>query len=640
MLPSMGLSGLASLALLAVMAAAGAGSLRRLAPFLDSLERWAYGAVLGTVVCSLLLFALAIPLGLSRPLVVGLVVGGGVAAFALRPFAGSGLRSVVEALRALTRSRGGFVALAVMFGFIGWLAWFWCGALTVDSQGLWASQANLWADWAQHLGDATAFAWGDNFPPAQTRFAGAPLAYHYLTSVTAAAMVVLGMTPWAALALQSFVFCVLVVLSIFALARRMTGDRAVSALTVVLFLVGGGLGWIVTMNELATTAEPLTITAAFSQLWDSGAQRDGNFRWLNVFFSSVAPQRAYLYGLPLFGLIVTALTHAIEAEDDRAFVLAGAVAGLLPLAHLGTMLALALTTPFMFLLLPRRGWVRFFALWIAVAVPQLLFQQGGAPGALAAFRFAPGWVASPDSWAWFWVKNLGFFSVALVLALADRSLMNRVERRILGSFMALFVIANLFVFQPWDWDNTKLLVFWYLAACVFVSAWLVRAWRRHSGPAPRLGLALVMVTMLLSGTLQGVHQLLGFNRHLLLTADELELARRVRDDTDPHALFLTGKQHNHPIHVLAGRRVVMGYPGWLWSQGYAYKDRERDVRSMFEMSPAAEELLRAYGIDYLVVGPAEKVELGADLDRFRSRYSSVIRTDTYEVFEVGRTTTE
>jgi hypothetical protein len=149
-----------------------------------------------------------------------------------------------------------------------------------------------------------------------------------------------------------------------------------------------------------------------------------------------------------------------------------------------------------------------------------------------------------------------------------------------------------------------------------------------------------MVTMLLSGTLQGVHQLLGFNRHLLLTADELELARRVRDETDPHALFLTGKQHNHPIHVLAGRKVVMGYPGWLWSQGYAYKDRERDVRSMFEMSPAAEELLRAYGIDYLVVGPAEKLELGADSDRFRSRYSSVIRTRTYEVFEVGRTPKE
>ena len=172
--------------------------------------------------------------------------------------------------------------------------------------------------------------------------------------------------------------------------------------------------------------------------------------------------------------------------------------------------------------------------------------------------------------------------------------MSRTERRMLGSFMALFVLANLFVFQPWDWDNTKLLVFWYLASCVFVSAWVVRAWGRIHPFAGRLGLLLVVLTMLVSGFLENLHQLLGLDRHRLLTQDEMQLAERVRDGTDPHAVFLTGQQHNHPIHVLAGRRVVMGYPGWLWSQGYAYRDRERDVRNIFALSPQASELLEAY----------------------------------------------
>lgn len=635
----MALSTVASMVLLAVMAAVGAGFLRRLAPFLDPFERWVYGAVLGTVVCSLLLFVLAIPLGLSRFLVVGVGIGAGIAAVALLPFPSTRSRSVAEGIHTLTRSRAGAASLVVILGLIAWLGWFWNGALRLDADGLWASQANLWADWAQHLGDVSAFAYGDNFPPVQTRFAGAPLAYHYLTSVTAAAMVVLGMTPWGALTLHSFVFSVLVVLSIIAIAKRMTGECTASVLTAVLFLLGGGLGWAVTLSELLSV-KPETMTAALRMLWDAAALREGNFRWLNVFFSAVGPQRAYLYGIPLFSLIVTALRHAVDDDDDRAFSLAGAVAGLLPLAHLGTMLALAVATPFMVVVLPRRGWIRFFAFWIAMAVPQLLFQQGGEPGALSAFRWAPGWVASPDHWVWFWMKNLGVFIAALFFALLRPSLMKPVDRRILWSFMALFVVANLFVFQPWDWDNTKLLVFWYLAGCVFVASWFVWAWRRFGGLVPRVALGMVLTTILLSGIFQALHQSFELDRHLLLTSDEIALAERVRDETPADALFLTARQHNHPIHVLAGRRVVMGYPGWLWSQGYDYEAREQDVRSIYAMSSSADELLGAYGIDYVVVGPVEQARLGAQSEQFRAIYRTVIRTDDYEVFAVERTTHE
>ena len=57
------------------MAAVGVGLLHRLPPFLDTLERWAYVSVLGTVVCSLLLLLAALPVGLNRPLVVGLGKG-------------------------------------------------------------------------------------------------------------------------------------------------------------------------------------------------------------------------------------------------------------------------------------------------------------------------------------------------------------------------------------------------------------------------------------------------------------------------------------------------------------------------------------------------------------------------------------
>jgi len=190
------------------------------------------------------------------------------------------------------------------------------------------------------------------------------------------------------------------------------------------------------------------------------------------------------------------------------------------------------------------------------------------------------------------------------------------------------------VFQPWDWDNTKVLIWWYLGGCVVVGAWLARAWERWPGPWPRAAWVALLLSMTLSGLLVDLHQGLGQDRHLFLTRDELDLARRVRAETPPHALFLVGLQNNHPIPVLAGRRVVMSYPGWLWSQGVHYEIREPDVRRMFALGPQADSLLRAYRVDFVSVGPEERASFGADTLAWRARFPRPIATTTYDLFDV------
>jgi hypothetical protein len=334
----------------------------------------------------------------------------------------------------------------------------------------------------------------------------------------------------------------------------------------------------------------------------------------------------------LFGLILTLLFRAVRSREVLIYALAGAVAGLLPLAQLGAMLTLAIATPLVFLWHRQRGWIAFFLVWVVLAVPQLLFQLGGGPGALAALRWAPGWVASPDSWLWFWTKNLGLFAPLLIFAMADRRVLGRAERRLLGSFAVVFVAANLIIFQPWDQDNSKILVYWYLTACVFVATLLTRTWRQQHGVLVRAGLIVVVVSMLLSGLLINLQQLLRLDRHLFLTQDELRLAERVRATTEARAVFAAGLQHNHPVSVLAGRRVMVGFPGWLWSGGYDYEQRERDVRTIFSDPAGARRLLDAYRIDYIVVGPYERDQLHADPEAFRELYPTVTRTDTYEIF--------
>src|SRR5690606_5352243 len=159
-------------------------------------------------------------------------------------------------------------------------------------------------------------------------------------SITAAAMVKLGMSPITALPLQSFLFSVLLLLGLYAFALRVLRDRNAAALAVLLFLLGGGLGWLITAGEIVSTHDVFGILLRHP--WDVMLQADANYQWKNVYFSLIEPQRPYLYGLPLALLILTLLLIAVQTRGSRAFIAAGLVTGLLPLAHLGTLLALAL----------------------------------------------------------------------------------------------------------------------------------------------------------------------------------------------------------------------------------------------------------------------------------------------------------
>jgi hypothetical protein len=610
------------------MGCSGVALLRWFGCSLDPLERIAYGLPLGIVASSLALLAMA---SLTGTLGWELVVATGVVslgiAVAIWP------RHQPSAAREPETSGAISWAAVLVIGLIAirWAA-FWRSALVLAPDGLWAGSVNIWGDWSQHLGDVSAFAWGDNFPPTHPRLAGQPLSYHYASSLTVAAMVRLGLSPIVALPLHSCVLSLLVALGIYAFARRLTGRADAAALALLLFVLGGGFGWWFQLIELAQTRDGWQ--ALLRTPWDGSFQATINMEWKNMFFALMVPQRALLYGLPLGLLSLTLLFTGTETGRIRDFALAGAVAGLLPFAHLGTLLALALVTPFLFLLFPSRQWVLFFAVWIALTVPQVWLQQSGGPGAIGAMRVQLGWVAAPDAWPWFWLKNLGLFVPLAAIALVRGDPRVPRARRFLTGFMPIFVIANIVVFQPWDWDNTKVLAYWFLACCILVAALVSGVWERSGLPA-RTAIAAALGTMVLSGLLENLSQALGRDRHRVLTAEELRLADSTRALTPPRAVLAVGLRHNHPITLLTGRRVVLGYPGWMWSQGLAYQERERALSAIFALAEDAPRLLRQYGVDYVVIGPDERQRFSANLAGYRARFPTLLRTENYEIFAVG-----
>jgi uncharacterized membrane protein len=88
---------------------------------------------------------------------------------------------------------------------------------------------------------------------------------------------------------------------------------------------------------------------------------------------------------------------------------------------------------------------------------------------------------------------------------------------------------------------------------------------------------------------------------------------------------------------MSQRVEVMGYRGWLWSWGVNYEARQRDVVSMFRGGARSSELMRKYRVGYVVIGPNERNEVGANVPYFEQRYALAYRSprSEYEVFEVA-----
>ena len=623
---------LIALLLFAALAAPGVVLLRRRAPELSFLEQLAYGVPLGMVAGTLALFVFACLFGFTPVEIVVVTIAWAALAWPL----GAGdtrarsWRDDARATLGAARTPDGLAAALVLALLTARFALLWATVLRVDAGGLSAGWVNLWADWGMHLGDVASFAWGANFPPVHPRLWGHPYAYHFLSSVTPAAAVRLGLDPLVAVPLHSFLLGEAILLGLYAFARRMLGGRGAAALAVVLFVLGGGWGWWLPLAN-ALHAGP---AAFFARPWSQALADAANLKWQNVWFSMVGPQRSCLYGLPLGLLVLTLLDVATRTRGRRAFALAGLAAGFLPLAHQGTLLTLVITTPFLFLLFPSARWVAFFGVWALVGLPQEVWLTRGGTSALASIRFHLGWIAAPTPWPWFWLANLGFFLPLAVVGYAWRAAVPPHARRFLLAFLPAFAIANLWLLLPWDWDNTKVLTFWLFSTCLLAAGVIATAWRRVRSPVVRALLVVVVLSLTLSGVLVNLDEALDRDRNLWLTTEELDLARVLRERTPPHAVIATGMRPNQPVTLLSGRRVIAGYVGWLWAQGLAYGREERDLRAILACGPGTDSLMARYGVAAVVIGPDERAN-GASDSAWTARAPLLLSTANYRVYDAG-----
>ena len=517
------------------------------------------------------------------------------------------------------------------------------------------SGGNSRFDMAFHAAVTTSFLEGGNFPPVYTPRPPEPLLYPFMPDFQTAALMEGGLTLHAALLASALPLAFSLVGLFYFFALRVARRQLAAVVATFLFLLNGGFGFLYIFGDLRDGGKGLfefwnALPQNYANMWGRG------FHWVNLVADGILPQRTNLYGLPaalmVFTLFAAAWTRVGEdsgtgvdgkrragadAEGDepssptestsatRVLFVAGVLAGLLPLFHMHAYFSVGFVSVALFALRPNKSWLAFWIPALLLASPQLLgAATHAAGGGFVHLQF--GWMMPEGaSFVLYLVRNFG---LPLLLAIPAWLLAPREWRVFYLAFLALFVFSLVVMVSPNVFDNGKLMQPWHAFNSVLVG-WLLA---RLATTYPRRLLALLLVlTSIASGVAALKHE--SQQRALVFDSEEVAAADYVRRHTSPRALFLTAPVIEQPVLCLAGRATLRGPTFWLWSHGYEFRDRERDVRAIYTGGPEALGLLRHYDIAYVYLGAAERRDFNADASFFDANFPALYRNRTVTIYD-------
>jgi hypothetical protein len=197
-------------------------------------------------------------------------------------------------------------------------------------------------------------------------------------------------------------------------------------------------------------------------------------------------------------------------------------------------------------------------------------------------------------------------------------------------FIFIFVVSNVVKLAPWEWDNIKVLIYWFVGSIPLIAYAIAWAWK--SGSAAKAVAVSVLIALTLAGGLDVWRTASAQNKIKVFDADAIKVAEQIKQKTPPNALFLNAPTYNSAV-VLSGRRSFMRYTGHLSSHGIDYTAREEQVKRIYSGGGVADMYLRDANIEYVLVSPEERNQLQAKDETF-SKYPVVAEAGQYKVFKI------
>jgi len=523
---------------------------------------------------------------------------------------------------------------------------FFSQAIYQTPDGVFTGGSQNLGDLPFHLGAILGFTDGANFPPINPSFAGVKFAYPFVADLLTAITMKLGSTLRWAMVIEdiAWAFSLLVVLERFTV--RVTASKLAGRIAPFLLFFSGGLGFLFFAKDFWGQQKGFF---DFLSALPSDYTITNTFRWGNSMVVLFITQRSLLLGMPLAIMAIDRLWATFSGQDSEdghpqfvpPFVL-GTLVGTLPLVHLHSLLVVFIVAAVCLLLYIRR-WKEWFTFAVGVsivAVPILAWlTTGEASDASKFIGWNFGWVKGDNNFFYFWLLNTGLV-IPLIVAgvyLAWKKGSKEEHRQLRCAalfyipFALIFVIANVVKLAPWEWDNIKILIYWFVGSIPLISLAIVWAWEKKAVWFKAVA-AVLFLSLIASGALDVYRTASGQNVVKVFDADGVKIAEAIKAKTPAHSLILNAPTYNSAV-VLSGRQSLMRYTGHLSSHGIDFEGREKVVKTIYLGGGVADLLLKKYGIDYVLVSPVERNDLKAN-DEYFSKFPLVAESGQYRLYKV------
>ena len=180
------------------------------------------------------------------------------------------------------------------------------------------------------------------------------------------------------------------------------------------------------------------------------------------------------------------------------------------------------------------------------------------------------------------------------------------ERKLPAETAFIFAAAVIFILfysiktAPWIWDNLKIGVWAYFILLPFLWRQLIGQWEPPIRAAVCFALFASGFVSLFGGLAAGKG---GFG---FASRGELDAVAYAVQKMPSEARFAAYPTYNHPL-LLEGRKVVMGYPGHLWTQGFDDYGKTGELLTKLMQGAANwRDLARTFHVRYIFWGREEK----------------------------------
>jgi DNA-binding beta-propeller fold protein YncE len=285
------------------------------------------------------------------------------------------------------------------------------------------------------------------------------------------------------------------------------------------------------------------------------------------------------------------------------FIFSGVLLGLIPMWNSAVFIAAAAVLAVLFVLFPLR--LQMLALAITaglIALPQMLYLSTGSGRAQMPRLFHWGYMVDQPT-AMNVAKYLGFtFGFKWLLIALALIFASWFQRRLFLAALSLLAVAFCFQFTIEVLANQKFLHIWVIIANLFVAFGLWRLWRLSLGGTTLPGklVATVLFLLVIPGGLIDFFPIHNTGWSEVQYKND-PLIDWLKKNTTPRDIFLTDRFVTHPI-LMAGRRVLYGWPYYAWSAGYNASKYDRLYTELFEGKDPWKvyHLLKENGIKYVV----------------------------------------